>query len=288
MAEMFPKITFHRGSIAEESFVERTFEYEGNLLVVTAETPFHPRDYQWPDQPADRGVAIDASGERFSVRDAVFTAIGADGSVFADKDIPVKKGETDWLLCVGHVLDSGCGFARGDKITLEAESGYRKGLSRVHSATHVMSLALNRTLASFWSKEAPLLDALGQPCFDSLAMARSAIGPEFCTDQYRLGKSLRKKGFSAKELGAHLKECESIINRLLSEWMSFDSPITIVAADNALASRRLWRTKVSDLTAEIPCGGTHVGSLSEIGAISVSMEMPDEETLIVKTVTASF
>lgn len=286
MTEMFPRITFHRNSIMEESFVERTFEYEGRLFAVTAETPFHPRDYQWPDQPADRGVVINAVGERFCVRDAVFVAIAAEGRIFTDKDIPVKKGETGWLFCVGHVLDDGCGFAQGDKITLEVEGGYRKALSRVHSAAHVMSLALNRALAGFWSKDAPLLDDLGQPCFDSLAMVQSVIEPALCVDRYRMGKSLRKKGFSAKELGAHLKECEDTINRLLSEWLSSDSPITIVAADDALASRRLWRTKISGLTVEIPCGGTHVGSLSEIGAINAAMEMPDEEALIVKTVTA--
>lgn len=286
MAEMCSKITFHLGSIYEASVVARTVDYEGMLLVVTAETPFHPRDYQWPDQPADRGVAINSEGRRFGVRDAVFAAIDAEGRIFADKDIPVKKGETDWFFCVGHLLDSSCGFVNGDKIALEVESEHRRGLSRVHSATHVMSLALNRTLAAFWSKDVSLLDALGQPCFDSLAMARSVIEPEICTDQYRLGKSLRKKGFSAKELGARLKECESGINELLSEWMSSDSPIVIVADDDALASRRLWRTEISGRTADIPCGGTHVGSLSEIGAISVEMEMSDEETLIVKTVIA--
>lgn len=282
MTGILPKITFHKGSVYEESFVTKTVGYGGALLIIAAETPFHPRDYQWPDQPADKGVAVNSAGSRFSVRDAVFAATDG-GAVFADEDIPVKKGEPGWFFCVGHVLDADSGFSEGDKINLAVESGYRRKLSRVHSATHVMSLALNRTLAPLWSKEAPLLDAFGAPCFDSLAIAQSDIGENSCTDRYRLGKSLRKKGFSARELGAALKKCEDEINGLVAEWLAADAPVTILAEEDILAARRSWRAEVAGRPVEIPCGGTHVGALSEIGAVSVMMEMPDEETLVIVT-----
>lgn len=283
MSKQLPQITFHKGSIYEESVVVKSLEYEGKRLVVTELTPFHPRDYQWPDQPADKGAAVNESGGRFQVMDAIFAADDGSGGFFADNGIPVKKGEPGWFFCVGHILDGGCGFAEGDKITLEADGGYRERISRVHSATHVMSFALNMTLAPFWSKLPPLTDSLGSPGFDSIAMARSSMEEGFCTDNYRMGKSLRKKGFSAKEFGAALKECEERVNALLAEWLSADAPITIAAADGALDSRRFWRSQIMGRPVEIPCGGTHVGSLSEIGVINVSMEMPDEETLVIVT-----
>lgn len=277
-----PQITFHKGSVYEESVVVKLLEYGGRQLVVAAETPFHPRDYQWPDQPADRGFAVNAAGGRFSVIDAVFTATDGSGGFFTDAGIPVKKGEPGWRFCVGHVLE-GVGFAEGDKIILEADGEYRGKLSRAHSAAHVMSLALNMTLAPFWSKPAALSDPLGSPNFDSLAMARSSITEDFVTDQYRMGKSLRKKGFSAKELGAALEECEEGINALLVEWLSADAPVAILAPDGALGSRRLWRSEIAGRRVEIPCGGTHVRSLSEIGAVRATLEMPDEETLVIRT-----
>lgn len=283
MPDIFSKITFHMGSVYEESYVTKAIEYGGALLVITAVTPFHPRDYTWPDQPADRGIGIDAAGGRSVLRDTVFVAMDGKGGIFADRDIPVKTGEPGWSFCVGHVFDRDAGFCEGDNIRLEVERDYRKKLSRVHSATHVMSLALNRALASFWSKEAPLFDALGSPDFDGLAMERSAVGESFCTDQYRLGRSLRKKGFSVRELGAGLKTSESEVNRLFSEWLSADAPVTMLATGETLASRRSWRTKIGGLTVEMPCGGTHVSSLAEIGPASAAMAMPDEETLVIIT-----
>lgn len=283
MAKVLPQITFHKGSVYEESVVAKSLEYGKKRLVIAGETPFHPRDYQWPDQPADKGVAVNASGERFEVMDAVFAATDGSGAFFADDGIPVKKGEPGWFFCVGHILDGGSGFAEGDKITLEADGGYREGLSRVHSATHVMALALNMTLAPFWSKLPPLCDPLGSPGFDALAIARSSMEAGFCTDNYRMGKSLRKKGFSAKELAPALKQCGEGINALMAEWLSAGAPVTIFAADGALASRRFWRSEIMGRAVEIPCGGTHVRSLAEIGAVKVSLEMPDEETLVIVT-----
>lgn len=282
MAKELSRITFHKGSVYEESFVVKSLEYGEKRLVIAARTPFHPRDYQWPDQPADKGFAVNAAGGRFQVTDAVFTATDGSGAFFADGEIPVKKGEPGWFFCVGHILDGG-GFAEGDKITLEADAGYRRGLSRVHSATHVMALALNMTLAPFWSKLPPLYDPLGSPGFDSLAITGSSMKETFCTDHYRMGKSLRKKGFLAKEFAPALKQCEDNVNALLAEWLSAGAQVTIFAADGALGSRRFWRSEIMGRAVEIPCGGTHVRSLSEIGAARVSLEMPDEETLVIIT-----
>lgn len=286
MAGLLSEVTFHHGSIYEESAVVKIARYGGASLIITKRTPFHPRDYQWPDQPADKGALINAARKRYAVTDAVFAAVDENGGLFADQEIPVKKGEPGWFFCVGHVLDGDSDFSEGDKITLEVDGGYREALSRVHSVTHVMALALNKSLAPLWQKNAPQLDALGSPDFDGLAMAQSEMGTEFCTDRYRLGKSLRKKGFSASGLKDALKECEDKINRQIAEWLTADTAVVIRAADGILSSRRFWHTEIAGSSVEIPCGGTHVRSLSEIGTVKAEMTMPDDETLIIITSAA--
>lgn len=277
------RISFHNGSIREETVVRNVVRRGESVVVIADLTPFHPRDYQWPDQPSDKGSAVNSSGERFAVTDAIFTAADVKGDYYFDMDIPVKKGETGWTFAVAHTLGTDADFAAGDRITLEVDAAYRKGLSRVHSATHVMALALNKAFAPLWRKDAPSFDALGSPGFDGLAIQRSKIGSQFCVDSYRLGKSLRKKGFTATELVNDLKNYENEVNSRLAEWLAQDALVTIYAADCALSTRRFWRTKIDGLDVEIPCGGTHVASLSEIGTPRVTMEMTDGETLTVVT-----
>lgn len=277
------EISFHLGSLKEEASVLKTVRRGADSVLVASITPFHPVDYQWPDQPADRGCAINADGGRFELADAIFTALDGKGDFYFDREIPVRKGEPGWYFCVGHVLPGGCGFAAGDKITLSVDAEYRQKLSRAHSAAHVMALALNRVLTPLWRKEAPSADALGSPNFDGPAIQKSEIGTVGCLDSYRIGKSLRKKGFSADGLAAGLKGYEAEVNALLAKWLSADSPITIHAGGAALASRRFWRSKIDGADVEIPCGGTHLSSLRQIGSIDVALEMPDGETLTVVT-----
>lgn len=48
-----PRITYPGSATRGRSQVLRCEERDGRLLVVTEETPFHPLDHLWPDQPAD-------------------------------------------------------------------------------------------------------------------------------------------------------------------------------------------------------------------------------------------
>lgn len=70
----------------------------------------------------------------------------------------------------------------------------RAGFSIAHSRSHLFALALNRALATYWRKEVPT-DSLGSPDFDKLAIQRSRLALDHSLETYRLGKSLRRKGF---------------------------------------------------------------------------------------------
>jgi alanyl-tRNA synthetase len=149
-----------------------------------------------------------------------------------------------------------------------------------------MGPALNAALAGLWRKDPGRADALGNPDFDQLAIESSSITELLCTDTYHIGKSIRKKGFTADPLITNLSSYEDEINGKITRWMEADSPITIRSegdSTESLTSRRYWRAALDGRDAEMPCGGTHAGRLSEIGEVRASLEMPDAETLIIRT-----
>jgi alanyl-tRNA synthetase len=82
------------------------------------------------------------------------------------------------------------------ELTVDAEA--RHALSLGHSACHLVALALNRALTPYWRKETSELDALGQPDFDRLAIQHSRVEPRGSKEQYRIGKSLRKRESTAR------------------------------------------------------------------------------------------
>lgn len=277
------KVTFQHSSCRESSRVAAVAQRGDDFAVMTEVTPFHPRDFQWPDQPEDRGCIQTADGRRYPVADAVFVGISPAGIFSVDREIPVKKNDPDWYFCVGHIIQGERPFfARGEEIVLLADEARRLALSRAHSAAHLMALALDRTLAPLWHKEVKS-DALGAPDFDELAMDVSAINLLACHDRYRIGKSLRKKGFSGDELRQNLKKHEDEINATLAAWLAHDTPIALRAEGEDLTSHRYFCTSVEDKPVEMPCGGTHVRSFAEIGTAAVKLSMPDEETLIIDT-----
>ena len=277
-------VTFPCGSACERTSVSAITQHGGDYVVIAASTPFHPRDYQWPDQPEDGGYIESSAGRRHGLSDVVCVGVDSEGIYFVDTEIPVKKNAPGWQFVVGHVIrGENPSLAAGDEILLQVDEARRSQLSRPHSAAHLMSLALDRVLAPLWHKEAPWLDALNNPPFDQLAIERSQIAPLSSVDSYRLGKSLRKKGFSAHGLANELDESIRAVNAQIAEWLQTDAPVSIRTEGNLLTSYRYWSTVLENRTVEIPCGGTAVARLCEIGSVEVTAEMPDEETLIIRT-----
>ena len=240
---------------------------DGRSAVLLDVTAFHPVDTAWPDQPADRGTLTTPSGGTQSVVDAVTGGI-ADGVLHLGADLPVRTGTDGWVFVVAHVVE-GTPPVVGETARIDVDPGLRRELSAGHTACHLAALALDAALAPAWTKE-PQVDALGNPAFDSLAIQRSCITPLGATDTYRIGKSLRRKGFSSDGLD-DLAAVAEAVNARLAGWLDDGGAVRIERADPALSARRTWVCELGDGRTDIPCGGTHVRDLAEIAGITCSL-----------------
>lgn len=246
---------------------------DGRSAVILDRTAFHPVDPVWPDQPADTGtIAVD--GVARPIVDAVVGA--TDGSVLHVGDAPVRTGTEGWTFVVCHLVDDASGLEPGTPVTMTVDADARRALSTGHTACHLASLALNEALGGLWTKEVAV-DGRGRANFDQLAITSSRILPYGSVDEYRIGKSLRKKGFAAAELPDRVAEVEAAANALLATWVAAgtDIPIAIVRDGDGLGERRRWRAGLPDGTVEIPCGGTHLRSLAEVSGIAVELTLAE-------------
>ena len=244
-------------------------------LLVTDLSPFHPQSHLWPDQPGDVGRVCWEGGEA-GVGLCRMGAIGPDGELFVDTDIPVKRGAEGWAFVVVHPLMGRHELAVGTQVELRVDADARHALSLGHSGCHLAALALNRVLTPYWRKEPSERDALDQPDFDRLAIQTSRVEPMGSREQYRIGKSLRKKGVNGEALLADLEQIEARINEQLTEWLAAGGEIHRSRAGEAIIDSRYWHCTLEGQEVTIPCGGTHVGSLAELGLVSVQLAPAEE------------
>lgn len=243
---------------------------DGTAVVLLDSTPAHPVDAGWPDQGPDHGRLVDGSRE-LELVDCVVAA--TDGQeLHLGQDIPVAKGSEGWNFVVAHVIRD-TPPAVGSPVTVMIDEAHRAAVSAGHTACHVASLALNRTMSGNWKKEVRP-DALGAPDFDALAISSSTISENGSLDVYRLGKSLRRKGFIPQDLDVAAAEVS--INTTLRRWVDSGAEVAIERDGELLTDRRYWICRLPDGTARIPCGGTHVRSLAEFAAITVALELTDD------------
>ncbi|MGO4535649.1 metal-dependent hydrolase [Leifsonia sp. 2MCAF36] len=254
---------------------------DGRTAVVLDRTAFHPVDPVWPDQPADAGE-LTADGRSYPVVAAVVGA--TDGTTLYVGDAPVRTGTAGWAFVVAHLVDDVSGLEPGSTVTVAVDAERRRALSAGHTACHLASLALNDALAPLWTKEAPM-DGRGRPNFDQLAITSSRILEDGSLDEYRIGKSLRKKGFAAAELASRLAEATEEIDRTLAGWVASGAGVSIVRDGDGrgLGERRRWRAELPEGIVEIPCGGTHVRGLDELAAITVALELGEADGALTLT-----
>jgi alanyl-tRNA synthetase len=243
---------------------------DGGWAVVTATTPFHPLDHSWPDQPADTGTLGGVP-----IRDCVTGAVGPEGGpLLLGADIPVRRGEEGWAWLVVHVTDEP--VAVGADVELRVDADRRAALCAAHTGCHLLALALNEALAPRWRKDPGRSDSLGHPDFDSLAMDSSRMDTQASTDVYRIGKSLRKKGFTADDLAAELPALTDAVNERLAAWVAADAPVRVEAPGSELTARRRWACDLPEGQASIACGGTHLHRLGELAELRTELRLSDD------------
>lgn len=269
-------VDFPAGVVHGTGTVVRVVPLGQGVGVITDRTPFHPVDLSWPDQPADHGTL-----DGLPVVDCLVGAIDPEGGVAVDSEITARRGDEGFDWVVVHVLD-GPTPEIGAVVELQVDANRRAGLSRAHTGCHVSALALNAVVADLWRKDVPL-DGIGNPDFDRIALTSSRMTPGEARDTYRLGKSLRKKGFDTAGLVERIDDLPAMVEAKVAEWVAADANVEIEVTGPHLTDLRYWCCHVPEGTYRIACGGTHVTALRELGAVRVRYERPDDATMVAVT-----
>lgn len=277
------RVAFAGGAVEGAGTVLRIEASSAGAVVIVDETPFHPVDHTWPDQPGDSGE-IRFDGRAARVTEAVMAAVSEEGVFALGTDIPVKRGVEGWTWLVAHPIEGDAPewLVEGARVELVVDEARRAGLSRGHTACHLASLALDAALADLWRKD-PGEDALGSPDFEGRANQTSRIREDGAVDEYRLGKSLRRAGFDTETFAATIADREDAINARLAEWVASGAMSRVVPDGPTIVDRRTWHCELPEGTADILCGGTHAGSLDEFARITVSLDLADPQLLVMTT-----
>jgi alanyl-tRNA synthetase len=279
------RVTYPAGATEASALVLHVEDLpDGRRAVLLDVTSVHPVDAGWPDQGADQAILSTATTE-VAVLDCVVGA--TDGTaLYLGRQIPVPKGADGWVFVVVHIVAAETALAEGDPAHVTVDAGARARTSAGHTACHLASLALNLAVAGRWKKE-PRLDALGSPDFDGTAIDVSLITENVSTDTYRLGKSLRKKGFVTEGLEDALPGLAEAINVALADWLATDAAVQIERDGERLTDRRHWVCELPGQPARIACGGTHVTRLGELGRLLVTLGLHEVEGTSVLTMVTT-
>ncbi|GHC60661.1 metal-dependent hydrolase [Streptomyces cinnamoneus] len=280
-------VTFPGGAVHGTSTVLAVVPVDGRTAVITGQTPFHPVDHTWPDHPADRG-SITVAGRRHPVVDCLIGAVEAGGpgtgTLRAGSDIPVRRDAEGWRWLVLHMVEDFEPAAVGEPCELTVDAPHRHALSAGHTACHLASLALNEAVAGRWRKETAA-DVAGVPDFDGAALVTSRIHPYGSRDTYRLGKSLRRKGFTTEGLAEELPRIAEQVTARIEEWIARDVPVRIVAEGPGVTDRRWMCVGEGEGALRFACGGTHAASTGRLGAASVTFVLSEDGAQLVMETT---
>ena len=262
-------VSYPAGALSERVIVVHVGTATDRIYLITDRTCAHPVDPRWPDQGPDRGtVTID--GRQVALLDCVIGA--TDGSdLFVGDDVPARRGDAGWAFLVVHAVAPDTPMpSAGDEIEVTVDAAHRTALSAGHTGCHLAALALNEALAGSWRKPVGT-DGLGHPDFDQLAIVSSTITPYGAVDTYRIGRSLRKKGFDIEGLDASLPAIAAVANSLLADWVATCLSVDIDVRGPRLTDLREWVCVLPAGTQRIACGGTHLRSLAEVESITVQL-----------------
>ncbi len=276
-------VTFPAGDIEAEATVLTARLVPGGVLVVTDRTPFHPLDPAWPDQPDDHG-RLDLGPATYRVHRSLTALVTSPtGDMLLDSEIQVRRGTPGATFLVGHLIGNepdqlsrpDRAVLTGARVRLRVDPDRRHRLSAAHTACHLVAYAVNECTDHLWRKPAAT-NSRGHRDFDRAALVSSRHSLSGSVDVYRLGKSLHRKGFDHERLRAELDHVLAATNSRLREWLAADLPVHIDVPQDRLTSPRQWSCPLPGGTATMPCGGTHVRTLSELASIAVSARLDDE------------
>jgi alanyl-tRNA synthetase len=206
--------------------------------------------------------------------------------LYIDADIPVKRDEEGWVFVVVHCIENSLSdLSDNQSVRLSTDKHYQQALSRGHSAGHLAYLALNKVLNdTYWRKDADRKDPHGNYDFNSYAQVTSFVTEDSCHDVYRLGKTLRKRGLNSAQVLDDLSLIAARVNEQLAQWLELNAAVTMRCEGEFLTSSRYWSCDLAEASiATIPCGGTHVSSLSEFQSIDVQLVQLDEQNIEMQT-----
>lgn len=279
-------VTFPGGALTGEGRVEFVERCADGWLVVADRTPVHPVSFRWPDQPADQGQIIFADGEAVEIADAWTGLVNIESGelLLGEEAKAVRRGEGVWQSVVIHVVTSDRNFNAciGENVRFTVEPSRRMALSVLHTAVHLAALALNSASVSYWTKDFADVDALGHPNLDKAAIEYSSIQPTASTDVFRLGKSLKKKGFDRDAFLENLGSVSAEINGRVGRWLETNALVNMTPTEGLLDGARQWQCHLDGAEVAIPCGGTHVGCLSDIGDVQVAL-LASEDGFVMTT-----
>ena len=293
------QVSFPSRLLSENTHICRrqliTDQQGDKIALLTASTPFHPLDFTWPDQPADKGT-IACGSSTFPVESSLTGAINTEtNELFIGESTPARKGEPGWQFMVVHLTphteEAEQLLQPGATVELTIDGTYQNQLSLGHTACHLSALALNRELSrepnGYWRKDPGRKDALGNTDFDQLCITASKIEPNGSHDHYRLGKSIRKKGLNTTEVMDSLEQLMPRIESQINSWLALETDIRMECEGDTLTDRRYWHCDLKhDGQVVIPCGGTHARNLGELGSVQISAERisPQEFVMVTKVI----
>ncbi len=286
------RITFPGGGVSATSKILMTKRDHFNVnkvLIMTEVTPFHPLDYNWPDQPSDQGI-IQFDSRNFSVEECLTAALHSETEKFLIdqelKDNKIRREDPNWFFLVAHKVDISLLNTTdinwvGREVYLEVDTTYRTALNKSHTACHLASLALNKVTKEFWRKPPERTDSLGNPNLDNEAIVESKVNAECSVDRYRCGKSLRKKGFDDSRFFSanEFNQLESAVNKQLADWIHpvEGLAIAVTPGECFLHEKRDWHCGLLDgKQAKISCGGTHPHTIYPQDKLIVILERAGE------------
>lgn len=277
-------VTFPGGSRQEASPLLAAFAHDGMTAVVCEQTPFHPVDHRWPDQPGDHGTLHFAQGSA-EVVDCLTGAVHAQtGEVMVGTAITARRGDPEWHWVVLHIVRSlpDVPGEAGSVVRLAVDESRRAALSAAHSACHLSGLAINERLADLWSPDrVPQRDSLGFPDFDGTALTRSEISETGFRDTYRLGKSLRKSGFQTAWVADLVPTLSDQLTARVETWISAAAKVWVEIGGTRLSAPRTWHCALPEGEVSLACGGTHPDCLAALGTVRFTVSLSVDRTELV-------